>query len=306
MGRELRALGITVDYAPVCDLATHPDNPSLGIRAFGDHPARVGELAAAMVRGLQSEGVAAAAKHFPGKGDAVVDPHYELPDARPRPRAARGGRVGAVPCRGGSRCADGDGGALRPSGVHLEPRPALLAVHRGGRRPAQEERRIRRCGDHRCAQHARPRPGTGHGGRCDRRPWSRCRPSAVCRRGGATGVAALRSRPGASPQTAPSRGFGAFRRPRARPPSVAGRFRAASGGRGRVRGTSHLGGRGGTAGHNAGARPRIAPSPIVQRGDRSGRHAAADRSHASRHVEHGASLAGSIAAPTSPAASWRC
>jgi beta-N-acetylhexosaminidase len=79
MGQELRALGITVDYAPVCDLATHPDNPSLGIRAFGDDPARVGELAAAMVRGLQAEGVAAAAKHFPGKGDAVVDPHYELP-----------------------------------------------------------------------------------------------------------------------------------------------------------------------------------------------------------------------------------
>jgi beta-N-acetylhexosaminidase len=63
----------------VCDLATHPDNPSLGTRAFGDDPARVGELAAAMVRGLQAEGVAAAAKHFPGKGDAVVDPHYELP-----------------------------------------------------------------------------------------------------------------------------------------------------------------------------------------------------------------------------------
>ncbi len=79
MGRELRALGITVDYAPVCDLATHPDNPSLGIRAFGDHPARVGEMAAAMVRGLQAEGVAAVPKHFPGKGDAVVDPHYELP-----------------------------------------------------------------------------------------------------------------------------------------------------------------------------------------------------------------------------------
>ncbi len=100
MGRELRALGITVDYAPVCDLATHPDNPSLGIRAFGDDPARVGELAAAMVRGLQAEGVAAAAKHFPGKGDAVVDPHYELPVLDHDRGQARGSGVGPLPRRG--------------------------------------------------------------------------------------------------------------------------------------------------------------------------------------------------------------
>ncbi|MEP7379773.1 MAG: glycoside hydrolase family 3 N-terminal domain-containing protein, partial [Chloroflexota bacterium] len=77
-GRELRALGVNVDYAPVCDLATNPANPALGIRCFGDDAQAVGRLAAATVRGLQSEGVAATVKHFPGLGDAPVDTHHEL------------------------------------------------------------------------------------------------------------------------------------------------------------------------------------------------------------------------------------
>ena len=75
---ELRALGVNVNYMPVCDLATTPDNPALGIRSFGDSPAAVGELAAAYVRGLQSEGVAATVKHFPGHGDITADTHHGL------------------------------------------------------------------------------------------------------------------------------------------------------------------------------------------------------------------------------------
>ena len=77
--RELRALGVNVDYAPVCDVANNPANPALGIRSFGDDPEAVGRLAAATVRGLQGEGVAATAKHFPGAGDTAADPHHELP-----------------------------------------------------------------------------------------------------------------------------------------------------------------------------------------------------------------------------------
>jgi beta-N-acetylhexosaminidase len=73
---ELRALGVNVNYAPVCDLATAPDNPALGIRAFGDSPAQVAELAAAYVTGLQEEGVAATVKHFPGLGEATADTHH--------------------------------------------------------------------------------------------------------------------------------------------------------------------------------------------------------------------------------------
>ena len=79
MARELRALGVNVNYAPACDLASNPANPALGIRSFGDDPEAVGRLAAATVRGLQGEGVAATAKHFPGAGDTASDPHHELP-----------------------------------------------------------------------------------------------------------------------------------------------------------------------------------------------------------------------------------
>jgi beta-N-acetylhexosaminidase len=77
--RELRALGVNVNYAPVCDVASDPANPALGIRSFGDDPVQVGRLAAATVRGLQDEGVAATAKHFPGAGDTATDPHHGLP-----------------------------------------------------------------------------------------------------------------------------------------------------------------------------------------------------------------------------------
>lgn len=79
VGRELRAMGVTMNLAPVCDVASNPANPSLGIRSFGDDPAEVADMAAVMVRGLASSGVVATAKHFPGKGEAVVDPHHGLP-----------------------------------------------------------------------------------------------------------------------------------------------------------------------------------------------------------------------------------
>ena len=77
-GAELRALGITVNYAPVCDVAVEPGNVSLGTRAFGAEAHLVARHAAAMVRGLQAGGVVATPKHFPGFGAVDVDPHYEL------------------------------------------------------------------------------------------------------------------------------------------------------------------------------------------------------------------------------------
>ena len=79
IGRELRAMGVNVSYTPVCDVATDPANPGIGIRSFGDDPVAVGALAAATVRGLRAGGVAATAKHFPGTGDVAVDPHHALP-----------------------------------------------------------------------------------------------------------------------------------------------------------------------------------------------------------------------------------
>jgi beta-N-acetylhexosaminidase len=79
MGRELVAVGINVNYAPVADVATRADNPSLGIRSFGEDPEQVARLTGATVTGYTSAGVHATLKHFPGSGEAAVDPHYELP-----------------------------------------------------------------------------------------------------------------------------------------------------------------------------------------------------------------------------------
>jgi beta-N-acetylhexosaminidase len=79
MGAELAAVGVNVNYAPVADVATRTENPSLGVRSFGEDPALVARLTAAMVEGLTSAGVLATLKHFPGSGEATVDPHYQLP-----------------------------------------------------------------------------------------------------------------------------------------------------------------------------------------------------------------------------------
>ena len=78
IGREARAMGVNVVYAPVLDLANEPGNANIGIRSFGDDPAAVGRLGAAMVRGLQGAGVAATIKHFPGLGSVVRDSHHGL------------------------------------------------------------------------------------------------------------------------------------------------------------------------------------------------------------------------------------
>jgi beta-N-acetylhexosaminidase len=79
LGRELRAVGVDQDYAPVVDVDTNPLNPVIGDRSLGRDPALVGRLGAALARGLQSEGVAACAKHFPGHGDTSLDSHLDLP-----------------------------------------------------------------------------------------------------------------------------------------------------------------------------------------------------------------------------------
>jgi beta-N-acetylhexosaminidase len=78
-GRELRALGIHHDYAPVVDVNNNPDNPVIGVRAFGEGTDLVETMALAFARGLQDAGVAATVKHFPGHGDTAIDSHVALP-----------------------------------------------------------------------------------------------------------------------------------------------------------------------------------------------------------------------------------
>ncbi len=79
MGRELAAAGIDIDFAPVLDVDSNPDNPIIGERAFADSPQRVAELALAFARGMRSTGVIPCGKHFPGHGDTDRDSHLELP-----------------------------------------------------------------------------------------------------------------------------------------------------------------------------------------------------------------------------------
>ncbi len=77
MARELRSLGITMNFAPVADILTNPENPVIGSRAFGSDPHLVARMVAATVRGLQDNGVSAVIKHFPGHGDTREDTHYQ-------------------------------------------------------------------------------------------------------------------------------------------------------------------------------------------------------------------------------------
>ena len=79
VGAELAALGFTIDFAPVLDVNTCPDNPVIGDRAFGDDAETCARFGAAWVRGLQASGLLACGKHFPGHGDTSKDSHVDLP-----------------------------------------------------------------------------------------------------------------------------------------------------------------------------------------------------------------------------------
>ncbi|MCT4368755.1 MAG: glycosyl hydrolase family 3 [Synechococcaceae cyanobacterium MAG-AL2] len=78
-GRQARLLGLNWVLAPVCDVNNNPANPVINVRAWGEDPGSVGELATAFLLGTQAEGVLACAKHFPGHGDTSSDSHLELP-----------------------------------------------------------------------------------------------------------------------------------------------------------------------------------------------------------------------------------
>ncbi|MFF4128904.1 glycoside hydrolase family 3 protein [Microbispora rosea] len=82
IGRMVAAAGITLDYAPVVDVNADPRNPVIGVRSFGSDPEEVARHGVAWIEGLQSAGVAACAKHFPGHGDTVTDSHLALPAVR--------------------------------------------------------------------------------------------------------------------------------------------------------------------------------------------------------------------------------
>lgn len=79
LGRQLLALGFNLNFAPVADVDSNPQNPIIGDRSFGSDPARVTRHARAFARGFERAGVVACLKHFPGHGDTSKDSHLELP-----------------------------------------------------------------------------------------------------------------------------------------------------------------------------------------------------------------------------------
>lgn len=88
-GRELREAGFTLNLAPVLDINSNPQNPGIGARSFSDDPALCAELGSLLISAVQKNGVSACAKHFPGKGNAAVDAHLDLPSILADPRALR-------------------------------------------------------------------------------------------------------------------------------------------------------------------------------------------------------------------------
>lgn len=79
IGRELNTLGVNVNFAPVLDTNNNPENPVIGVRSISSNPELVGKLGKNIAKGIQDQGVAATAKHFPGHGDTSTDSHYGLP-----------------------------------------------------------------------------------------------------------------------------------------------------------------------------------------------------------------------------------
>lgn len=78
IGKELKALGINTNFAPVVDINNNPSNPVIGIRSFSDDANTVANYSEEFMKGLQSEGIITSLKHFPGHGDTLVDTHTDL------------------------------------------------------------------------------------------------------------------------------------------------------------------------------------------------------------------------------------
>ncbi|MCA1318619.1 beta-N-acetylhexosaminidase [Bacillus tianshenii] len=79
VGKELRALGVNMNFAPCVDVNNNPLNPVIGVRSYGEDPRVVAQYGVEAVKGLQAEHVSAVSKHFPGHGDTNVDSHLDLP-----------------------------------------------------------------------------------------------------------------------------------------------------------------------------------------------------------------------------------
>lgn len=79
IGRQLSGFGLNMDFAPVLDINSNPNNPVIGDRSYGDNADIVSQMGIAVMKGLSKEGIIPVVKHFPGHGDTSVDSHIGLP-----------------------------------------------------------------------------------------------------------------------------------------------------------------------------------------------------------------------------------
>ncbi len=79
IARQLRRMGVHINFAPVMDINNNPDNPVINYRSFGEDKMMVTRKAIAYMKGLQDNGILTTAKHFPGHGDTGTDSHFALP-----------------------------------------------------------------------------------------------------------------------------------------------------------------------------------------------------------------------------------
>lgn len=79
MGAQMQRMGLHINYAPVVDINSNPENVVINYRSFGENKKRVAKTAASVMRGMQAQGIIACAKHFPGHGNTSTDSHVSLP-----------------------------------------------------------------------------------------------------------------------------------------------------------------------------------------------------------------------------------
>lgn len=78
-GLELRRAGVHINFSPVLDVNSNPNNPIIGVRSFGSDPANVSKMGLSLMNGFKAAGIVSIVKHFPGHGDTSTDSHYEVP-----------------------------------------------------------------------------------------------------------------------------------------------------------------------------------------------------------------------------------
>ena len=81
-GLELRRAGVHINFSPVLDVNSNPNNPIIGVRSFGSDPSNVTKMGLSLMNGFKAAGIVSVVKHFPGHGDTATDSHYKVPVVR--------------------------------------------------------------------------------------------------------------------------------------------------------------------------------------------------------------------------------